>query len=316
MALCKSPIYQKNARGLVPCGQCRLCRVNLARKWTFRLMMEARLSDATWWTTLTYSDAMLPDHYIDPDTGQIFEHSLGCLRPDHIELFIKRVRKEIFPKKIRYYVVGEYGDATTRPHYHICIFGMGAEIQSVLQKCWSDPISKISLGFVDSQSCRPLDTATARYTVGYTLKKLTKATDFRLEGRYPEFSRMSQGIGVEFAKRFADALKNASGEHHILSNLDIPRTVRFDGKNWPLDRYLRGKILEHLGLSNLLLQEGQVRFEKEMSSMSARASLNPKFLSARTISPYVMEMQYQSENAQKILNTETRINLKMKDKPL
>ena len=316
MALCKNPIYQKKVKGIVPCGQCLTCRVNKARFWTFRIMMEARLSTSTWWTTITYSDAMLPDHYINPNTGEIYEHSSGCLRPDHIELFIKRVRKKIFPKKIRYFLVGEYGDLSSRPHYHICIFGHGAEIQPILQQCWTDPLSGISLGFIDTHSSRPLDTPTARYTVGYTIKKLTKKNDFRLEGRYPEFSSHSQGIGMEFAKRFADALKNESGQHHILSNLDIPRTVRFDGKNWPLDRYLREKILEHLGLTTLLLKEGQVRFEKDMSSLSARASLNPKLLASRDITPYMLEQQYLSENAQKILNTEKRINLSLKDKQL
>lgn len=316
MALCKQPRFQKNARGLVPCGECRLCRVNLARKWTFRIMMEARLSVATWWTTLTYSPEMQPDHYLDPNTGEVFEHPQGCLRPDHIELFIKRVRKEIFPQKLRYYLVGEYGDLNARPHYHICIFGHGEEIQRVLEKHWNDPISKISLGFVDRKKCRPLDTPTARYTVGYTIKKLTKKNNFRLEGRYPEFSSHSQGIGAEFAKRFADALRNESGANHILTCLDIPRTVRFDGKDWPLDRYLRGKILEHLGLTDFLLQEGEIRFQKEMRSLSARASLNPKLLASRDITPRMLEQQYLSENAQKILNTETRINLTMKEKPL
>lgn len=316
MALCKYPRYQKNVKGIVPCGQCLTCRVNKARFWTFRIMMEAQLSGKTWWTTLTYSKEMQPDHYIDPNTGEVFEHPQGCLRPDHIELFIKRVRKQLFPKKIRYFLVGEYGDLNARPHYHICIFGYGEEIQSVLNKCWTDPISGRPLGFIDNKSCRPLDTATARYTVGYTLKKLTKKNDFKLEGRYPEFTSHSQGIGVEFAKRFADALKNASGEHHIFTNLDIPRTVRFDGKNWPIDRYLRGKILGHLGLTDLLLEEGQKRYEKEMSSLSRRASSNPKLLACRDITPWMLEQQYIAENAQRVLNTEKRIQLKQKEKSL
>ena len=103
------------------------------------------------------------------------------------------------------------------------------------------------MGIVDDYSCRPLDTQTARYTCGYTVKKLNKKHDYRLEGRYPEYISNSQGIGMEFAKRFADSINNPSGMAHILATGDIPRSVRHDGKWWPLDRYLREKIVNHLG---------------------------------------------------------------------
>lgn len=282
-------------------------------------MMEARLHEKTWWTTITYNNDFLPREYICLETGQCFSHAQGTLHRSHIEWFIKRVRKKLpVGKKFRYYLVGEYGEKDNRPHYHICVFGYGEEIQAVLESCWSDPVSKLPMGFVDRKKCRPLDTATARYTVGYTLKKLTKKSDMRLEGRYPEFASHSKGIGLEFAKRFADALRTQSGSNYILTHLDIPRTVRFDGKWWPLDLYLRSKILEHLGITDVLLAEGQSRFQKEMRSLSLRAELNPKFFFNRgaPISPYMMKLHYQDENAQAILNTETRAKLKMKEKPL
>lgn len=318
MPLCKQPIHTKNAGGgLVPCGQCLPCCLNQARFWTFRLIVEARLSPATWWTTITYSPEFQPVEYIDKNTGQVFEHLQGCLRPDHIELFIKRVRKKLPPRSFRYFLVGEYGDKNARPHYHICVFGYGEEINSLLQSCWTDPISGRPLGFVDTKQCRPLDTSTARYTCGYTLKKLNKKNSFNLEGRYPEFISNSQGIGIEFAKRFADAIRTQSGANHILTYLDIPRSVRFDGKNWPLDRYMREKILGHLGLTDVLLHEGQLRYKKEMRSLQIRSEINPN-LSANVgpASPYTLTKQYLAENAQAILNTETRAKLKLKERPL
>lgn len=280
-------------------------------------MMEARLHERTWWTTLTYSKEMRPHEYIHPETGQLFCHEQGCLNPKQFEDFIKRVRKQIHPLKLRYFAVGEYGDLNNAPHYHICIFGHGEEINRILQKCWSDPISNISLGFVDTKSCRPLDTATARYTCGYTLKKLTKKSDPLLEGRYPEYTSHSIGIGMGFALRYANALKNESGKQHILTHHDIPRFVRYDGKNWPLDRYLRAKILEHLGITDVLMENGRKKFKTEMQALSNRAELNPKFSSQKgQITPYALEEQYKQETAQRVLNTETRAKLKPEGKKL
>ncbi len=316
MALCKFPIHLKQAGGIVPCGQCFTCRLNKARFWTFRLMMEARLHQENWWTTLTYSDDYLPQEYIDPDTGQIFEGSPGTLSPRHVELFLKRLRKSLFPTQLRFFLVGEYGESTNRPHYHLCLFGVGEDVIPHIKKCWTDPVSKLPLGMQDLRSCGPISQQNARYTVGYTLKKLTKVNDSRLEGRYPEFTRSSKGIGLEFAKRYAASINNPSGLATILATGDIPRSVRYDGRWWPLDRYMRDKILEFLNIKEQLHALGFERYKKEMRSLSHRAELNSNFSSAKEITPYVMEKQYQAETRQQVLNTETRAKLKMKDKPL
>lgn len=59
--------------------------------------------------TLTYDDKHLPGD--------------GSLNPRHFQLFMKRLRKALQPKKIRFYHCGEYGDLLGRPHYHAAIFG-------------------------------------------------------------------------------------------------------------------------------------------------------------------------------------------------
>jgi hypothetical protein len=59
--------------------------------------------------TLTYDDRNLPN-----------DHSLN---KKHFQNFLKRFRKAIHPQKIRYFMCGEYGDDTWRPHYHAIIFG-------------------------------------------------------------------------------------------------------------------------------------------------------------------------------------------------
>ena len=90
------------------CGQCIPCRINRKRLWTHRLMLESfSHSDATF-VTLTY----------DPE-----KYSGESLRPEDVTKFLKRLRRKLEPKKLRYYLVGEYGDKTGRPHYHIALFG-------------------------------------------------------------------------------------------------------------------------------------------------------------------------------------------------
>lgn len=314
----------KHVGGLVPCGRCMPCRFAKSKMWTFRLMMEARLWDKTWWTTLTFNDDFLPRIHVDEKTGQVFEHEHGTLNPYLFQTFIKRVRKELDSIKFRYFAIGEYGDVEQRPHYHICVFGHGSEINDVLQRHWSDPISKTRFGFVDNRDCGPITKYNAAYTCGYTLKKLRSFNDYRLEGRYPERPSFSKGIGLEFAQRYAASLDNPSGMAAIRALGDIPRRVRYDGKWWPLDRYMRDKILQRLFYSHphpvtgipVYKQEyhdlylvAKEKFDKEMYRMSIRAELDPKNAHAFTISPFLLERQYRAETHQAVLNIEKRASL-------
>ena len=82
-----------------------------------RSVHEASQHDENCFITLTYDDANLP-------------HG-ASLFPRDLELFWKRLRKRLHPRKIGYLACGEYGtnqDITTtetigRPHYHAIIFG-------------------------------------------------------------------------------------------------------------------------------------------------------------------------------------------------
>ena len=101
----------------VPCGRCIGCRLDKARDWALRCNHEASLYSAglnNCFLTLTYDDAHLPK-----------DHSLKKI---HFRKFIRALRKKT-KQKIRYYMCGEYGNATeannwiARPHYHAILFG-------------------------------------------------------------------------------------------------------------------------------------------------------------------------------------------------
>lgn len=71
-------------------------------------MHESQLYEENCFLTLTYADENLPSN--------------GSISRREMQLFIKRLRKKIRPRKIRYVYCGEYGDKTKRPHYHALIF--------------------------------------------------------------------------------------------------------------------------------------------------------------------------------------------------
>ncbi|QCQ84974.1 replication initiator protein [Blackfly microvirus SF02] len=93
----------------VPCGRCIGCRMTRSRQWAARIGHEASLHEENSFVTLTYNDRNLPDDY--------------SVSVRALQLFLKRLRKKIEPRRVRFYACGEYGEKTLRPHYHIILFG-------------------------------------------------------------------------------------------------------------------------------------------------------------------------------------------------
>ena len=95
----------------VPCGNCVECLEKKRSEWSFRLQQELKVSDSAYFITLTYSEENLPEE----------------LSKEHCQKFLKRLRKQndkYTTKKLRYYLAGEYGDKTKRPHYHMIVFNL------------------------------------------------------------------------------------------------------------------------------------------------------------------------------------------------
>jgi hypothetical protein len=93
----------------VPCGQCIGCRLERSRQWAIRCVHEAYGHEDNAFITLTYAPEHLP-------------HDVS-LNISHFQKFMKRLRKAISPKLVRFFHCGEYGELNQRPHYHACLFG-------------------------------------------------------------------------------------------------------------------------------------------------------------------------------------------------
>jgi len=93
---------------IVPCGQCSECRKVRANMWAIRMLHEIKYHENNIFVTLTYNNESLTDG------AQLVQKDLTD--------YIKRVRKALEPRKIRYYSCGEYGEKLGRPHYHMALF--------------------------------------------------------------------------------------------------------------------------------------------------------------------------------------------------
>ena len=223
--LCKKPFI----RGIIPygCGQCMPCRINRGRLWQHRILLESLLHGDSTFLTLTYDDENLPTS-IDNSTGMLD----FTLDPEDLTKFWKKLRSKIYPRKVRYYSVGEYGDESGRPHYHASVFGVSHHEQEVFESCWTKGF--VYAGDVTFES--------AAYVARYVTKKMTSFDDCRLRGRYPEFARQSNrpGIGAEAIPKLADALTSEFG--HLAMTDDVPGTISYGMKSFPLGRYLKNKL--------------------------------------------------------------------------
>lgn len=235
----------------IPCGYCVGCRLERTRQWSVRIMHEASLHEFNSFLTLTYNDENIPeDHSLD--------HS-------HVQKFFKKLRHKVpTGNKISYFMCGEYGDQTQRPHYHVCLFGEDFNKDRKVYSenggnrlYHSDTLSDIwGLG-----DCRigSLTQASAAYVAGYVLNKQYNDAEYEIVDpatgeiymRRPPYCRMSTNpaIGKRWIERY---------HQEVYSNEND--ACYADGRMYRPPRYYDKVATDKLGIN---LEEIRVkRFEK------------------------------------------------------
>lgn len=185
--MCYKPVKIRDDKTGQPiyasCRQCWECKQTRANEWAVRCSLEQRDHDQSCFITLTYKDNPL------------------ILDKTDLQKFIKRLRKQIEPQKIRYFAAGEYGDKSLRPHFHVIIFGYDFLDRKYQGKSNSDmPIftSKQledlwTFGLCTVQDVTP---QSIKYCALYSSKTKRKGLPPWLWD-YPEFNTMSQRLGIE-----------------------------------------------------------------------------------------------------------------------
>lgn len=195
---------------LIPCNTCDNCLKRRSQEWTSRLLKELENFEYCYFITLTYSD----DKYHD-------------LNKNDLQLFLKRYRKA-FGKKtefnLKYYITGEYGEATSRAHYH-AIFFQNKPIKDLRFYANNLYISEVFSKIWNLGNClisKQVNERSIRYTVAYTLKKLGET----------KITLMSKGLGLSFLNNKKEEIKRNEGFYMV------------DGYKQRFPSYFRRKLKE------------------------------------------------------------------------
>ncbi len=268
---------------LVPCGRCMGCRLDRARVWADRMLLELRDNDyKAIFVTLTYDNDHLPRAYerkagyyplsqaslSDQDDyafcdylsdGELWVADAAglplppaTLNVRDTQLFFKRLRKAFPGRRIRYFLAGEYGPKSNRPHYHAIIFGLTLadfddcailkynDLGQLLFR--SETFARVwgngycSLGVVNWNTCS--------YVARYTMKKVYRDDDpsAYADGRVPPFCTMSRcpGIGLLHAEDLLSKgdktfVRDDNGVHEVYLGRPFIRSVLRTHINAALD---------------------------------------------------------------------------------
>ena len=271
------------------------------------MILESYCYSSNSFVTLTYNDECLPKD--------------GSVHFDHLRKFVNNLRSRLKGRRFRYFGVGEYGDKSERPHYHLILFGVDHIGDSeAIGKSWR--LNRVQPGFVDIGT---VNKDSIQYVCGYTIKKMTKEDDPRLHGRNPEFSIQSRhpGIGVPALPEIAKLINGPNGHMFLTEDGDVPISLYHGSRKLPLGRLLRAKLRDLVGLEEVydketgevfyrakILQE--IRQTEEMFQMYEDAQNDPK----TTKEAVSLKRAFVEKHRQEILNIETKHKLFQKDKAL
>lgn len=229
MAQCLTPYRLKTGED-VPCGRCGECLKRRANGWSFRLQEHNKWVHSAHFVTLTY----------DPEVVPLTKSGMMTLKKRDCQLYFKRLRKLLKTQghehKVSYYICGEYGSKTNRPHYHAIIFNATLD---AIAEAWK--LDGKELGHVHIDECNG---ATINYTIKY-MSKPHRVPMFAGDQRTSEFSLMSKGLGLSYVNDPAKAF------HYVTRSglLDIDKSRMYlimpGGFKTAMPRYYKQKFMSN-----------------------------------------------------------------------
>eukprot|EP00918_Siedleckia_nematoides_P067781 GHVU01147492.1.p1 GENE.GHVU01147492.1~~GHVU01147492.1.p1 ORF type:complete len:467 (+),score=16.97 GHVU01147492.1:1072-2472(+) len=255
----KRPDAKNNAdRIQVPCGNCEICLSNRRAEWSFRLNEELRSALSACFVTITY----------DPENIPITKAGQTTLNKRDVQLFLMRLRKQNSKKvvhyqnkkkvsyttnkqhPVRYYLVGEYGSNTLRPHYHAIIFNLNEWTLKKIDEIWKN-------GFIHVGKVTP---ASIHYTTKYMINKNVEVQD-----RQKPFQMMSKnpGIGSKYVERT---------KHWHKSNLNFYGISPNGGKT-ALPRYYKEKIFNKYEIAENSIKSKSIKENSKTARMVCESVL-------------------------------------------
>lgn len=269
------PYVDKSWISTVPCGKCRECRMEYAKQWANRMVLEMQDWPKNLFFTATYNNDNLP---YDVSSG------MPTLDKRDVQLFMKRLRREFEPRCIRFYFAGEYGTKTHRPHYHAILFNLGLDdfpdrkihsYNELKQPLYYSPtLERIwSHGFILMSD---VSWKTCNYVARYVDKKQARDEIPMTKGEFdwePEFSLASRrpGIGMRKAEELLASGRTSFpvSDNSETFEFSLPGTILKRFREKGLDkstemaynkaRVTRAKLLSELDSSGLRYYDFLVR---------------------------------------------------------
>lgn len=321
---CKYPKFRKSAGCVVACGNCTPCMLKKQRQKASRVLLEGRANPSApvLFVSLTYDDAHLPTRCIRRETDpedktqkitRFYECPTGTLDPSHVVNFLKRLRYHAAKKdfKIRAVYAGEYGDEKKRPHYHLIIWGLPYSERKMIYDSWIDKrkFPMCDPRYLDIQIPKN-ERHVANYISKYLLSDKKRKDSSSLNGAYKEFYVTSKGLGLEYALGTANALMKPSGLQNLWLTGAVPSSFFFDGKNYPLDRYMKEKIYALLPsvFAEELPKAALDNYKKEMYDLYETALLDEAFAEKALNMPFeeALELAVRLSNAKRATEIEQK----------
>lgn len=229
-----------------------MCLKRRRNEWTIRLIEEYRASANGYFITLTYDPDNIPIH-IDQETGDV----TTPLVKEDLQGWIKRIRarRQYLNKKtyikpdpswllpIRYFAVGEYGDQTQRPHYHILLFNYPKDhILKDTERSWKK--GRIQVGNVTQSS------------IHYCAKYCLKGENFSIQSRgytrrdpkTGEILEKTRGIGYQYAEKIGRYHADKREYTYKLGDYKhpLPKYYKKLVEGDPTDSDKKIRILDHI----------------------------------------------------------------------
>ena len=259
----------------VPCGKCPKCLNKRANSWIFRMLQEDRMHVNSLFVTLTY----------DNDSVPISKSGYMTLDKSDAQKFFKRLRKNTGRKSIRYYLCGEYGSQTFRPHYHAIVFDVS---ESEVRAAWR--INGIDIGLVHVGDV-------SKNSIGYCVKYMNKGKlipQHDRDDRVPEFALMSKKMGANYMTPSVVAW------HKRPNNLK-PYVVVPGGHKQAIPRYYKDKIFSDVEKKVIALQSS-VKYDEEMQVAIDSAGSLENYIRIRNdrLRALFIEFRKNSQNRSKV----------------
>lgn len=240
--------------------------------WSARITHEAQMWEENSFVTLTYGTGNLPPN--------------GSLTHRDYQLFQKRLSKRL-KKPIRFFMCGEYGDETGRPHYHACLFNEGfnqdkkyhAKSPSGEAMYTSELLTEIwGHGHCTVQDLTP---KSAAYCAGYIMKKtlgpdaadaynIITETGETIK-RVPPYSKCSlkPGIGKKWLEKHGDT--DALNQDYIIIDGAKRSLPKYYSKE--LKKRNGGELPEHIHIKRDL-QAQRARPENTTERLAVREEVH------------------------------------------